>query len=181
MIKIWQTITQTHACTLRYSMNFYWRLRTNGGEAIECNSDDAAIHHNDVMTWTHFRHHCHFVRGIHWSPVDAQHKGSVHYNDVIMSAMAFQITGIAIVCSTVGSGADQRKYQSSASLAFVRGIHRLPVNSPLKRTATRKMFSSDDVIMNAAHWLFLCHSWIHLWTKGFISTHFWTNAHVKST
>ena len=47
-----------------------------------------------------------------------------HFNDVIMSAIASQITGVAIVCSTVGSGPDQRKHQSSASLAFVRGIHR---------------------------------------------------------
>ena len=48
-----------------------------------------------------------------------------HYNDVIMSAMASQITSIAIVYSTViYSGADQRKLQSSSSLARVRGIHR---------------------------------------------------------
>ena len=42
----------------------------------------------------------------------------IHYNDVIMSAMASQITSLTIVCSTVYSGADHRKYQSSASLAF---------------------------------------------------------------
>ena len=34
----------------------------------------------------------------------------LHYNDVIMSSMASEITGVAIVCSTVGSGADQRKH-----------------------------------------------------------------------
>ena len=39
--------------------------------------------------------------------------------------MASQIIGVSFVCSTVWSGADQRKHQSSASLAFVRGIHRL--------------------------------------------------------
>ena len=44
-------------------------------------------------------------------------------------------------------GADQRKHQSSASLAFVRRIHRWPVNSPRKRPVTRKMFPFDDVIM----------------------------------
>ena len=54
----------------------------------------------------------------------------LHYNDVIMSAMASQITSLTIVYSTVYSGADQWKHQSSASLAFVRGIHR--VNSPHK-------------------------------------------------
>ena len=47
-----------------------------------------------------------------------------HYNDVIMSAMASEITSLTIVCSIVCSGADRRKYQSSASLTFVRGIHR---------------------------------------------------------
>ena len=70
-----------------------------------------------------------------------------HYNDVIMSAMATQITGVSIVCSSVGSGEDQRKHQSPASLAFVLGIHRWPVNSPHKRPVTRKMFPFDDVIM----------------------------------
>ena len=48
---------------------------------------------------------------------------------------------------TVYSGADQRKHQSSTSLAFVRGIHRWPVNSPHKWPVARKMFPFDDVIM----------------------------------
>ena len=58
-----------------------------------------------------------------------------------MDAMASQITSLTIGYSTVYSGADQRKYQSAASLAFVRGIHRQPVNSPHKCPVTRKMFS----------------------------------------
>ena len=70
-----------------------------------------------------------------------------HYCDVIMGAIAFQITSLTIVYSTVYSDADQNKHQSSASLAFVRGIHRGPVNSPHKRPVTRKMFPFDDVIM----------------------------------
>ena len=70
-----------------------------------------------------------------------------HYNDVIMSAIASQITTLTIVYSTVYSGADQRKHQSSVSLAFVRGIHWWPVNSPHKGPVTRKMFPFDDVIM----------------------------------
>ena len=57
----------------------------------------------------------------------------VHYSDVIMGAITFQITSLTIVFSTVYSGADQGKNQSSASLAFVRGIHRWPVNSPHKQ------------------------------------------------
>ena len=63
-----------------------------------------------------------------------------HYNDVIMSAIASQITSLTIVCSTVYSDADQRKHHSSALLAFGRGIHRGPVNSPHKWPVTRKMF-----------------------------------------
>ena len=41
-----------------------------------------------------------------------------------MNALASQITSLTIVYSTVYLDADQRKHQSSASLAFVRGIHR---------------------------------------------------------
>ena len=67
-----------------------------------------------------------------------------------MGAIASQITSLTIVYSTVYSDVDQRKYQSSASLAFVRGIHRGPVNSPHKWPVTRKMFPFDDVIMLCA-------------------------------
>ena len=70
-----------------------------------------------------------------------------HYNDVIMSTIASQITSLTIVYSTVYSGADQRKHQNSASLTFVRGIHRGSGNSPHKGPVTRKMFPFDDVIM----------------------------------
>ena len=65
-----------------------------------------------------------------------------------MNAMTSQTTSLPIVYSTVYSGADQRKHQSSVSLAFVRGIHRWPVNSPHKWPVTRKMFPFDDVIMD---------------------------------
>ena len=65
-----------------------------------------------------------------------------------MGAKASQITSLTIVYSTVYSDADERKHQSSTSLAFVRGIHRGPVNSPHKWPVTRKMFPFDDVIMN---------------------------------
>ena len=62
-----------------------------------------------------------------------------HYCDVIIISIASQITSLTIVCSSVYSGVDQRKHQSSASLAFMWGIHRWSV--------TRKMFPFDDVIM----------------------------------
>ena len=64
-----------------------------------------------------------------------------------MGPIASQITSLTIVYSTVYSDTDQRKHQSSASLAFVRAIHRGPVNSPHKWPVTRKMFPFDDVIM----------------------------------
>ena len=66
----------------------------------------------------------------------------LHYNTVITGAIASQITSL-----TIYSGADQRKYQSSASLAFVRGIPRWPLNSPHKGPVTREMFPLDDAIM----------------------------------
>ena len=62
-----------------------------------------------------------------------------HYNKVILGAMASHITGNSIICSTVCSGADQRKYQSFASMAFV--------NSPHKGPVTQKIIPFDDVIM----------------------------------
>ena len=65
-----------------------------------------------------------------------------------MSAMASHITGISIVYSTVRLGADQRKHQHFAPLAFVRGIHRWPVNSLYNVPVKRKMFPFDDAIMN---------------------------------
>ena len=72
---------------------------------------------------------------------------ATHYSDIIMGTMASQITCVVIVYSTIYSGADQRKHQSSASLTFVREIHRWPVKSPHKGQVTRKMFLFDDVIM----------------------------------
>ena len=67
-----------------------------------------------------------------------------------MGVVASQITSLTIVYSTVDSDADQRQNQCSASLAFVRGIHRRPVISPPKWPVTRIMFPFDDVIMGKA-------------------------------
>ena len=65
---------------------------------------------------------------------------SCHINDVIMGEIASQITSLTTVYSTVYSDADQRKHQSSASQAFLRGIQRGPLNSPHKWPVLRKMF-----------------------------------------
>ena len=71
----------------------------------------------------------------------------MHYTDIIMGAIASQITSLTTVYSTLYTDADQRRHQSSASLAFLRGIHPGPVNSPHKWPVMRKMFPFDDVIM----------------------------------
>ena len=70
-----------------------------------------------------------------------------------MGTVASQFTSLTIVYTTVYSDADQSKHQSSASLAFVWGIHRGPVNSPHKWPVTRKMFPFDDVIMNTRNFI----------------------------
>ena len=76
-----------------------------------------------------------------------------HYNGVIISAMAFQITSFSTICPTACSGADQRKHQSSASLSIVRGIHGggdIPLTH--KVPVTLKMFPFDDVTRNRNTW-----------------------------
>ena len=97
-----------------------------------------------LLNWSHVIRISYYLEESHLTDV---FKYQYHYNDVIMGAMASQITSLTIVYSTVHSGADQRKHQSSASLAFVRGIHRWPVNSPHKWPVTRKIFPFDDVII----------------------------------
>ena len=74
-----------------------------------------------------------------------------------MGPMASQITSL-MIHSIVPSGVDQRKHQSSASLAFVRGIHRRPANSPHKWPVTRKLFPFDDVIMLDKHVMDMQHT-----------------------
>ena len=92
-------------------------------------------------------------RGATHTHIKCTHFHTTHYDDIIMSAIASQITSLTIVYSIIYSDADQRKHQSSASLAFVWGIHRGPVNSPHKGPVTRKMFPFDDVIMNGCEYL----------------------------
>ena len=59
-----------------------------------------------------------------WNGTECISRG--HYSDVIMSMMLSQITSLTIVYSTVYSGAEQRKHQSSMSLAFVRVTSEFP-------------------------------------------------------
>ena len=89
-----------------------------------------------IPNHTRNREHCAYFLGC----------TSGHYSDVLMGAIASQITSLVTVYSVVYWGAGQRKHQSFASLAFVRGIHRRPVNCPHKWPITRKMFPFDGVI-----------------------------------
>ena len=80
------------------------------------------------------------------SPADSGWRAILeHYSDVIMSTMASQIYSLTIIYLSVYSGLDQRKYQWSAALAFVRGMTgKFPAQ---KGPVTRKMFPFDHVIM----------------------------------
>ena len=82
-----------------------------------------------------------------------------HYSDVIMSIMASEITSLTIVYSTVCSGADQRKHQTSAS----EGNPQVTVGFPHKGPVMRKMFTFDDVItISNSDWVKLCENKIVL-------------------
>ena len=97
-------------------------LCVNFAEVSTMNSS-SKLHQNQTLSyWIYFRNH--------------------HYSDVIMGAMAFQITSLMIVYLAVYSGADQIKHQSSASLAFVRGIHRWPHKLSVTRKSLYLMTSS---------------------------------------
>ena len=103
----------------------------------------ARSHYNDLFSRISAKE---ISRVLCWWIIPLGHE-KYHYCDVIMGMVASKITGLAIVCSTVYSDVDQRKHQSSVSLAFVWGIHRRPVNSSHKGPVTRKMFPFDDVII----------------------------------
>ena len=98
------------------------------------------------LSWVAFIEgfHCSALTGACFACLQLFSAWPWHYTDVIMGAIVSQITSLTIVYSVVYSDADQKKHQSSASLAFVRGIHRGPHKWPV----TRKMFPFDDVIMD---------------------------------
>ena len=82
---------------------------------------------------------CGPLAGIH-NCAPAHLNDTLHYTEVIMGRMVSQITSLTIVYSTIYSDADQRKHQTSASLAFVWRIHREPVIYPHKWAVTWKCF-----------------------------------------
>ena len=104
-------------------------------QIIRCSSMDP--------TWIHFTQHTTYHAARTWFCFSLVWLYMYLYSDVIMVTKASQ-------------GADQRKHQSSASLAFVRGIHRWPVNSPHKGPVTWKMFPFDDVFMISVSGKIIC-------------------------
>ena len=89
----------------------FWN--TNSGERVN------SVPHGRPW-WILYLQHV-WIGGLHLSTVIWVR---YHYNDVIIGMIASQITSLTLVYPVVYSDADQRKHQSSASLAFVRGIHR---------------------------------------------------------
>ena len=79
-----------------------------------------------------------------------------HYSDVIMSALASQITCVSIVCSNVCSGADQRKHPSSSSLVFVRGKPPVTGGFPSQRVSY-----AENVSICWRHHVLLLMVWHH--------------------
>ena len=124
-----------------------WWFETSSCPLWRHGNDMASNHDRATpkVHWEYFGEKWRLIMGLH-SIVKTLHQ-NVHYSDVIMSAMASQITCVSIAYSTFCSGADQRKHQSSALLAFVRGIQRWWVDSPHQSPVTRKIFPFNDVIM----------------------------------
>ena len=133
---------------------FHWEANGYGFTFGNCRR--YLIMYTDTLKYSsHFRHSSTYIYTIcpklGWK-VNAKVMWYVwmctkHYTDVIMTTMASQITSLTAVYSIVYSDADQRKHQSSASLALCPGNSPGPVNSPHKGPVTRKMVPFDDVIM----------------------------------
>ena len=129
----------------------------------------------DILMWGHFFLSYAILPRIplyiwQWSLrqqyVNNSYAFTYHCNDVIMSTMASLITSVLIVYSSVCSDTDQRKHQSSASLAFVWGIHRGPVNFPHKGQVTRKMFLFGEIIMTPTFDGFRQYRWYFHFTQS---------------
>ena len=137
-------------CKMQFAFNSYLTLQDN--KLIGLNKTKTKIFIQKI--WKFSKAWCADGKHISALPIMSQHwdgtgiKVISHYSDIIMSVIAFQITSVSIVCPTVCSGAEQRKHQSSVSLAFVMGNSPVTTEIPAKGSVTRKMFSFDDVIMS---------------------------------
>ena len=116
--------------------------------------------------------------------IAAHGRNGCHHIDIIMTTLASQITSITVVYSTVYSDADQNKHQSSASLAFVWGIHRGRW-IPRTKASYAEMFPFDDVMLLPAHdWHFLCQPLqkeISIWQETVSPTINWKVSHPHSS
>ena len=130
------------------SATFCWYTQCIGTVQLLINDDATKFYFNHFHT-DHYRLVGKVVKVL----------ATEHCSGVMISAMASQITGVSIVWSTLWSGADQRKHQRSASLAFVKGIQRWQGNSPHKRLVTRKMVPFDNVIMSIHKYHSLFSQW----------------------
>ena len=113
-----------------------------------------------LFQWSDLHQTSHLISDPHWPSTTPFHmdKSSGHYTDVIMTTIASQITSLTVVYSTVYSDADQSKHQSSASLAFVWGIHRdrwIPhTKGQLRGKCFHLMMSSCEVPCSLVCWTF---------------------------
>ena len=95
-----------------------------------------------------------------------------------MTTIASQITSRTVDCSTVYSDADQIKHQSSASLAFVWGIHRdrwIPrTNGQLRGKCFHLMTSSWYMSLGwtIVHGSWTVMPWADLWPVLLVHRHF---------
>ena len=124
-------VSLCNCCRLYLSI---WALRRDRRLTLQVNSVPSAAPSRSVL-WKHVV--CCYA--VHASLLWVK-KWRKNHCDVIMCAIASQITNLTIVYSTVYSGANQRKHQSSASVASVRENYRWLMNSPHKWLVTRKCF-----------------------------------------
>ena len=121
--EMWRVVTFSHAFSwkkmfvfwIEFHLSLFLRIRLTTSQHwsrqwIDTKKRQAITWTNDDPVFWHL-----------YAPPGLNESKSSHCSDVMIRAMASQITGVSIVCSTVCSGADQRKHQSSASLAFLWG------------------------------------------------------------
>ena len=126
---LWKTIYSWYLSVIIFSNISRGKhpLARPGGRTVECLSSLNTKSHRSVVAYAVM---CQ-IGPIQWRHNERDSVSNHHPHDCLLNNL----------------DADQRKHQSSASLAFVPGIHRWPVNSPHKWPVTRKMFPFDDVIM----------------------------------
>ena len=136
---------------LSFDMLLAWKnYSTNSRVAGDLRCDAAHV----TSLWCSVRNWCNPIRAgcvssnltKYWLKLVLE--GFISNNDVIMNAMAPQITSMSIVCSAVCWGAHQRKRTSCALLSSVRENHRWSVGSLHKGSVIQMIFPFDDVIMS---------------------------------